>query len=93
MQLGEQQADEAGASIGDIVSQAQRVSQLIAEIAHATTEQSGGIAQVGDAIAQIDQVTQQNAALVEQSAAAADSLRGQAQRMAELVQVFRLRAA
>ena len=68
----------------------QRVSDLIGEISSATSEQTTGISQVGEAVTQLDQVTQQNAALVEQSAAAADSLRHQAAKLAEVVSVFRL---
>ena len=90
VRLGEQQADEAGGSIGDIVGQVQRVSELIEEISNASAQQANGVGQVGDAVTQLDQVTQQNAALVEESAAAAESLRHQAQRMAEMVSVFRL---
>ena len=90
VRLGEQQADEAGGSIGDIVGQVQRVSQLIGEISNASAQQASGVGQVGDAITQLDHVTQQNAALVEESAAAAESLRTQARRMAEMVSVFRL---
>jgi methyl-accepting chemotaxis protein len=69
------------------------VTNLISEIATATDEQSRGISQVGDAVAQLDQVTQQNAALVEESAAAADSLQQQATRLTEVVSVFRLARA
>ena len=93
VRLGEQQADEAGGSIGDIVGQVQRVNQMIAEISNASAQQATGVGQVGDAITQLDQVTQQNAALVEESAAAAESLRTQAHRMAEMVSVFRLAQA
>jgi methyl-accepting chemotaxis protein len=60
------------------------------EISAASSEQSSGVAQVGEAIAQMDQVTQQNAALVEESAAAAESLRGQAQQLVQAVAVFKL---
>jgi methyl-accepting chemotaxis protein len=74
----------------EIVSQVQRVSQLIGEISSATAEQSTGIGQVGDAVTQLDQVTQQNAALVEESAAAAESLKQQAATLAEVVSVFKL---
>jgi septal ring factor EnvC (AmiA/AmiB activator) len=77
----------------EIVAQVQHVSQLIGEISSATSEQATGIGQVGDAINQLDQVTQQNAALVEESAAAADSLRQQAARLAEVVRVFKLGGA
>ena len=65
-------------------------SPLIGEISIATGEQTLGISQVGEAVMQLDQVTQQNAALVEQSAAADDSLKHQAARLSEIVSVFRL---
>ncbi|BAL95103.1 methyl-accepting chemotaxis protein [Rubrivivax gelatinosus] len=93
VEIGTRQVDEAGESMTHIVSQVQRVSQLIGEITNATVEQSSGISQVGDAVGQLDQVTQQNAALVEESAAAAESLRIQAARLTELVGVFKLEAA
>ena len=92
VEAGARQVDIAGTSMTDIVAQVQRVSGLIAEISNAAGEQSTGIGQVGDAVAQLDQVTQQNAALVEESAAAAESLRTQAARLAEAVQVFKLAA-
>jgi methyl-accepting chemotaxis protein len=85
-------AGEAGRTMQGIVAEVQRVNALIADIGHASAEQSQGIDAVGAAIVQLDEVTQQNAALVEQSAAAAESLRRQAARMAELVAVFRLPA-
>lgn len=66
-----------------------RVSDLIAEISASTHEQESGIAQIGQAIGHLDQITQQNAALVEQSAAASDSLKQQAERLVEAVSVFR----
>lgn len=69
---------------------AREIKILIGEISSATSEQTTGISQVGEAVTQLDQVTQQNAALVEQSAAAADSLRHQAAKLAEVVSVFRL---
>ena len=87
---GTQLVSEAGRSMEGIVAQVQRVSDLIGEISSATSEQTTGISQVGEAVTQLDQVTQQNAALVEQSAAAADSLRHQAAKLAEVVSVFRL---
>ncbi|MBZ8142688.1 methyl-accepting chemotaxis protein, partial [Rubrivivax gelatinosus] len=90
VEIGTRQVDEAGESMTHIVSQVQRVSQLIGEITTATVEQSAGIGQVGDAVGQLDQVTQQNAALVEESAAAAESLRLQAARLTELVGVFKV---
>jgi methyl-accepting chemotaxis protein len=74
----------------DIVTQVKRVTDLIGEISSAAMEQSAGIGQVGDAVAQLDQVTQQNAALVEESAAAAESLKHQAATLAQTVAVFKL---
>jgi methyl-accepting chemotaxis protein len=90
VERGARQVDVAGASVSDIVTQVQRVTQLINEISHAAGEQSTGIAQVGDAVSQLDQVTQQNAALVEESAAAAESLKNQAANLADAVRIFRL---
>jgi len=87
---GSRLVGEAGETMTEIVSQVKRVADLITEIGAATQEQTTGIGQVSEAIAQLDRVTQQNAALVEQAAAAADSLRGQAQRMHEVVGVFKL---
>ncbi len=91
VEVGARQVNEAGLSVGEIVSQVKRVSDLINEISSATSEQTSGIAQVGNAVNQLDQVTQQNAALVEESAAAAESLRHQASRLTEVVAVFKLR--
>ena len=92
VETGTTLADNAGRGMDDIVSQVKRVTDLIAEISAASAEQTQGISQVGDAVAQLDQVTQQNAALVEESAAAADSLKEQAARLAQVVQVFRISA-
>ncbi|MBV8603780.1 MAG: MCP four helix bundle domain-containing protein [Pelomonas sp.] len=83
----------AGAAIGDVVLQVQRVNDLVGEISAASVEQSKGIGQVGEAVTQLDQVTQQNAALVEQSAAAAESLKHQAGRLAQAMAVFKLARA
>lgn len=88
--VGSQQVTEASAAMKDIVSQVQRVTDLINEISAAGAEQSSGISQVGDAVAQLDQVTQQNAALVEESAAAAESLKSQAAQLKSAVGVFKL---
>jgi len=90
---GSEQVAAAGRTMDEIVGQVRRVSDLIAEISAAGSEQMQGIGQVGDAVAQMDQVTQQNAALVEESAAAADSLRQQAQHLVQAVSAFRLAAA
>jgi methyl-accepting chemotaxis protein len=80
----------AGATMNEIVGSVQRVSDIIGEISAAASEQSDGIGQVNVAVSELDQMTQQNAALVEQSAAAAESLREQAQRLAQVVSSFKL---
>jgi methyl-accepting chemotaxis protein len=90
VEAGTRQVGAAGQSMDDIVAQVKRVADLIAEISSATVEQTTGIGQVGDAVQQLDQVTQQNAALVEESAAAADSLKQQAARLVDAVSVFRI---
>ncbi len=87
---GSKQVAEAGAAMNEIVTQVRRVTDLIGEITSAAMEQSSGIGQVNDAITQMDQVTQQNAALVEESAAAAASLKAQAHHLAQAVAVFKL---
>ena len=89
VEAGTRLVGEAGSTIGEVVANAQRVADIIAEITAATGEQSGGVGQVHTAINQLDQMTQQNAALVEQSSAAAQSLQDQAQRLTQAVQVFR----
>nr|WP_316642554.1 methyl-accepting chemotaxis protein [uncultured Roseateles sp.] len=81
---------QTGTVMEEIVNSVKRVTDLIGEIASAATEQRDGIAQVNVAVTHLDQMTQQNAALVEQSAAAAQSLREQAQRLAEVVSVFKV---
>ena len=90
VEMGSRQVDEAGRTMEDIVGQVKRVSDLIAEISTATHEQSGGLGQVGEAVTQLDRVTQQNAALVEQSAAAAESLKQQAARLVGAVAAFKV---
>ena len=79
---------DAGSTMGEIVASVQRVTDVIGEITAASSEQSTGLAQVNGAVAGLDRMTQQNAALVEQSAAAAECLRDQAQRLASVVDVF-----
>jgi methyl-accepting chemotaxis protein len=81
---------QAGESMGEIVAGVQRVSDIIGEITAAAREQSEGIGGVNNTMNQLDQATQQNAALVEQSAAAAESLKDQAQRLAEIIAVFKV---
>ncbi len=84
---------DAGQTMGEIVGSVKRVSDVIGEITVASGEQSDGIGQVNTAVTQLDQMTQQNAALVEESTAAAESLRTQAQRLAQALAGFRLAAA
>jgi methyl-accepting chemotaxis protein len=90
VETGARLVQEAGSTMGDIVASVQRVTDIIGEISAAATEQSSGIGQVNGAIGQLDQMTQQNAALVEESAAAADSLKDQAVRLAGVVSTFRI---
>ena len=90
VEAGSRLAGAAGQSMINIVSQVSRANDLIGEIGSSSDEQSKGISQVADAVNQLDQVTQQNAALVEESAAAAESLKVQAARLAEIVSVFTL---
>jgi len=87
---GTQQVQAAGSTMTEIVASVQRVTDIIGEISAAAREQSEGIAAVNGSVVQLDQMTQQNAALVEESAAAAESLREQSARMAEAISVFRL---
>ena len=84
---------DAGKTMQEIVSSVQRVADIIGEISAASSEQSDGIGQVNTAVVQLDQMTQQNASLVEQSAAAAESLKEQAVKLTEVVSVFRLTSA
>ncbi|NML15244.1 methyl-accepting chemotaxis protein [Azohydromonas caseinilytica] len=88
--MGSDLADEAGHTMEEVVTAIKRVTDLMGEISTASAEQFRGVSEVGKAMGQMDQVTQQNAALVEESAAAADSLKNQAQRLVEAVAVFRL---
>jgi len=89
VESGSKLVDDAGKTMDDIVVKVKRVSDLIAEISSATIEQSSGITQVSQAVSDLDHITQQNAALVEQSAAASESLKQQAARLVEAVSVFR----
>ena len=90
---GNRLVDEAGATIREVVAGVRRVSDLVGEISAASQEQTGGIQQVNQAITHMDQATQQNAALVEQSAAATQSMQAQAAQLTQAVTVFRLDAA
>jgi methyl-accepting chemotaxis protein len=84
---------DAGTTMTEIVSSVKRVSDIIGEITAAASEQSDGIGAINGSVTQLDQMTQQNAALVEQSAAAAESLKEQAVRLAGVVGTFRLERA
>ena len=90
VELGSKLVSEAGSSMAEIVIQITRVNDLIAEVTSAALEQSSGLGQINQAVAQMDVATQHNAALVEQSAAAAQSLQAQAASQAEAVSAFRI---
>ncbi len=90
VESGSRLVQQAGSTMDEIVGSVRKVSDIIGEITAASTDQSEGIAQVSLAIAQLDQMTQQNAALVEQSAAAAESLKGQTHNLAQAVAVFKV---
>jgi len=93
VETGARLVQDAGTTMGEIVASVQRVTDIIGEITAAAAEQSGGISQVNTAVNELDQMTQQNAALVEQSAAAAESLKEQAHKLAGVVATFRLEQA
>jgi|CXWL01.1.fsa_nt_gi methyl-accepting chemotaxis protein len=90
VEAGSRLVADAGSTMGEIVASVQRVSDIIGEISAAGADQSSGIGQVNTAVTQLDQMTQQNAALVEQSAAAAESLKEQANRLGAVVGTFKL---
>jgi methyl-accepting chemotaxis protein len=90
VESGSKLVADAGSTMGEIVASVQRVSDIIAEISAAASEQRDGIGQVNGAVNSLDHMTQQNAALVEQSSAAAESLKEQAARLGEVVGRFRL---
>lgn len=87
---GSQLVNEAGKTINTAVADVKRVASLMAEITHASEEQSSGISQVSTAIGQMDVTTQQNAAMVNQAAAAAESLLDQTRGLREVVSQFRI---
>ena len=89
VESGTQLVADAGSTMQEIVSSVQRVSEMIGTITSSAADQSVGITQVHTAVNHLDDMTQQNAALVEQSAAAAMSLKDQASRLAQLVAVFK----
>jgi methyl-accepting chemotaxis protein len=90
VEAGSRLVGNAGATMGEIVGSVKRVADLVGEIGAATADQTQGIGEVNGAVADLDRTTQQNAALVEQSAAAAESLKDQAGRLAQAVAVFRV---
>ena len=92
VEAGSRLVGDAGATMSDIVASVRRVSDVIAEISRAASEQTQGLGQINIAIGQLDTMTQQNASLVEESAAAAESMREQSVRLAEAVSAFRLHA-
>jgi methyl-accepting chemotaxis protein len=87
---GAKLVDHAGATMTEIVDSVRRVTDIMGEITSASLEQTAGIEQINMAVAQMDQVTQQNASLVEEAAAAAESMQEQAAKLAEIVAVFKL---
>ena len=87
---GSELVGRAGETMAEVVDSIRRVTDVVAEISVASREQSAGVGQVGEAVTHMDQMTQQNAALVQESAAAADALRVQAERLVAAVAVFRL---
>ena len=87
---GSRKVMQAGRTMDDIVGRVNKVSTLIAGISTASLEQTAGIEEVSDAMGQLDTLTQQNASLVEESAAAAESLKQQSELLVEAINVFRL---
>ena len=90
VEQGTSLVDKAGETMTEVVSSIRRVTGIMGEISAASNEQASGVAQVGEAVTQMDRSTQQNAALVEQMAAAASSLKAQAQDLVHVVDTFKL---
>jgi len=88
VEQGSALVDQAGATMQEVVAAIRRVTQIMGEISTASAEQSDGVSQVATAVSRMDETTQQNASLVEQSAAAAESLKTQAQQLVQAVAVF-----
>jgi methyl-accepting chemotaxis protein len=88
VESGSRLVQDAGSTMDEIVSSVQRVGDMVSQITAASTEQSREIGEVNESVGELDQMTQQNAALVEESAAAAESLREQSTRLAHAVSVF-----
>ncbi|PMS15457.1 methyl-accepting chemotaxis protein [Trinickia dabaoshanensis] len=91
VEVGNRLVDEAGETMNDVLESVKRVTLIMGEIMNASEEQATGIEQINLALTQMDQVTQQNAALVEEAAAAAESMREQASALVDAVSVFNLR--
>jgi len=87
---GARLVDQAGVTMQEIVDSVRRVSDIVSEITAASREQTAGIEQINTAISQMDQVTQQNASLVEEAAAASESMQSEAKKLSEVVAVFRV---
>jgi methyl-accepting chemotaxis protein len=87
---GARLVDQAGATMQEIVSSIQRVTDIMGEITHASQEQTAGLEQINGAIGQMDAITQRNVALVEEASAAAGSLQSQADTLSQVVGVFKL---
>jgi methyl-accepting chemotaxis protein len=87
---GSASVNEAGSSMGNIVASVQQVNDIIERISVASTEQAEGIAEVNHAVGQMDDMTQQNAALVEQAAAAAESLHEQTVNLSQAISIFKI---
>jgi methyl-accepting chemotaxis protein len=90
VEYGTNLVDQAGVTMDEVVTAIRRVSDIVAEISAASSEQAAGVPLVGEAVNQMDHVTQQNAALVEQMAAAASSLKNQARDLVDVVAQFKL---
>ncbi|MEB5484063.1 methyl-accepting chemotaxis protein [Burkholderia pseudomallei] len=92
VEAGDRLAKEAGATMHEVVESIRRVTLIMAEITRASEQQTSGIVEIDRAITQMDQVTQQNASLVEEAAAAAESMREQSAALVRAVRVFKLDA-
>jgi methyl-accepting chemotaxis protein len=92
VEVGSKLVSQAGVTINQIVSSVKQVTDIIAEISHASQAQSNDIEGINHSVIDMDGMTQQNAALVEEAAAAAQSLQDQAAELAKVVSIFKLTA-
>lgn len=90
VEAGSKLVDDAGSTMDEIVASVRRVTDIMGEISAASTEQEAGIMQINQAVSEMDSVTQQNATLVEEAAAASESMQEQARRLEQVVSVFKL---